>query len=757
MHPVPKQPDADEIETVEIDAEELERLAQERIDRLNALSQSLREKRKDAIDARLSLGIDEQWRDDIEFYEGIDDANRHEMLGSGAFTSKPPGQILAGGAGDQNTLQSTVFINITRPYCDAAAARCGDMLMPTDDRSFSIQPTPVPELEGMAKGEFSVSMRRAVERGAVNPEQAKKKLLEAMEQARVVMEEAKDRAKLAQTRIDDWLVECQYHAEVRRMIEDCAKIGTGVLKGPTPTRKKITKVSRGPNGFSLAINEEIRPESRCIDPRNLFPDGSCGDNIHNGSYIWERDRISRKQLMELRGAPGYIDSEITECLKEGPQLAAHPLPDDERKRDPHNKDSFEIWYYHGIVAAEDFELLGCECEEDSQEYLHVVLTMVNDRVIKGALNPLDTGDYPYDVMCWQQVSGRWAGIGVSRQIRTPQRIVNSSGRNMMDNAGLTSGPQILIKLGAVVPADGNYTLHPRKVWYVAEDADIRDIKEAMGVFNIDARQQELMEIINFGLKLAEDVTGLPLLLQGQQGAAPDTLGGMQMLNNNASTVMRRIAKGFDDYITEPHIRRYYVWLMQYGDEAEKGDCTIDARGSSALVERDLQNQAVLQMGPIVTNPVFGVNPKKWFAEYCKSQRLDNRAFQYTDEEQKQIDEQASQGPSDPRIAVAQLRGQIDERLEKIRAQAKTQILQLEQQFEADQNERDRQLEAWLAQLEQQGTKSITLDQIKAKLGDTSMKLRTQRDLSAMPGKGPQVANPPSEPAGRAVTGRAYPE
>ena len=36
---------------------------------------------------------------------------------------------------------------------------------------------------------------------------------------------------------------------------------------------------------------------------------------------------------------------------------------------------------------------------------------------------------------------------------------------------------------------------------------------------------------------------------------------MTMLMNNASVVLRRIARTFDDNITTPHIRRYYDWLM----------------------------------------------------------------------------------------------------------------------------------------------------------------------------------------------------
>ena len=51
-------------------------------------------------------------------------------------------------------------------------------------------------------------------------------------------------AKKAETRIWDWLTESQWHAEVRKLIDEAAKIGTSVLKGPVPVTVtwKVTAV-----------------------------------------------------------------------------------------------------------------------------------------------------------------------------------------------------------------------------------------------------------------------------------------------------------------------------------------------------------------------------------------------------------------------------------------------------------------------------------------------------------------------------------
>ena len=152
----------------------------------------------------------------------------------------------------------------------------------------------------------------------------------------------------------------------------------------------------------------------------------------------------------------------------------------------------------------------------------------------------------------------------------------------MDNAGLSAGPQVIVNRDKIRPANGKWEITPRKVWWTVDGEGDTDVSKAFTIINIPTLQQELMAILQFWLKEAEDVTGMPMLLQGQQGKAPETVGGMQILNNNGTTVLRRIARNFDDRVTEPHIGRYYEYLLLHGPDDCKGDFTIDARGSSAL-------------------------------------------------------------------------------------------------------------------------------------------------------------------------------
>ena len=733
---------------VEVDAEQaqMEMLTA----KLEAFGNSLKRKRDEAVAARKASGIEEEWTLAEEAYQGIDEATRGNTVGkpsspNGGYTNSKP---VASG-------RSTVLLNITRPYVDAAAARVGDMLLPTDDRNWAIKITPI----GDAKT------------GGNTPEE--------LQVLKMIDTDRQKAADGAQKQIEDWLVECQWHAEVRKLIEDCARLGTGVLKGPVPAKKlnRVTKMGEGMMAFIM--EEKIAPDSKCITPWNLFPDGDCGESIHDGAYIWERDSIVAKKLKDLRGLPGYLDDQIDKVIEQGPQ---HKHSSDFEVGNVKAKDSdvFEIWYYHGAAEREDLLAAGVDLEGMEDETIHCVLTMVNDVVIKAALNPLDSGDFPYDVMPWQRKTNHWAGTGVGMQINTPQRMLTAAVRNMMDNAGLSAGPQIIMRRNAIVPADGQWNITPRKIWWVNEDADVAAVNQAFLAVNIPAMQQELNNIIQFAMKMAEDVTGLPMLMQGQAGAAtPDTVGGMQMLNNNASSVLRRIARLFDDKITEPHIRRYYDWLMMYGeDDSIKGDFQIDARGSTALVERDLQNQAIMQMGALVMNPAFGIDPEKWIKETLKAQRLDPERFQMDEEKKKQMAEQAP--PPPPQIQVAQIRAQADMQKTQMQLQAEMQQAQMQNQASVEkmrldtdrdtvyvqaQHARDQanaqakmaelQIKRELAMLEYALREKISLETVKAKLASDAMKLQVQKELADSDGRGPQVVTPVVEPAGRAPDGEAF--
>lgn len=733
--------------------EESELQRAQRLAIVEAFAAIVKDKRTDAIEGRRASGIETIWAEDEAHYEGQDEVQESAYSkgksASDGLSEKPKKQ----------TTRSTAFLNITRPYCDAASASMSDMLMPTDDRNWDMRLTPIGDLKASLNDNRSVAevVPQAVAakqggiRGAIgklfSPAQpTPQKAPTVAEVAKQEMDRATVALDAARKQVDDWLVECRYHAEVRKQIEATARIGTGILKGPTPARKKARKATHTKDGWTVEINIETKPESKEVSAWKIYPDPACGDNIHNGSYIFEEDEITARRLNELKGG-GYIDEMIDLCIKEGPISAVTGTSARKPEDKTRDKDLFQIWYYYGHASKDDMTAAGCSCGDKERSYYPVQVTMVNDRIIKVALSPLDSGEFPYDVMVWQAVSGSWTGTGVARQMRTCQKGANAAVRNLMDNAGLAGGPQTIVDRTKIVPANGKWELTPRKVWWTKDGAEMMDVRTAFIFVVVPMLQNELLALAQFWIKEAEDVTGLPALLQGQQGSAPETVGGMTLLNNNANTVKRRIARTFDDRVTEPHIGRYYEYLLLHGPDDCKGDFTIDARGSSALVERDAQTQQMPQMLNMSVNPVFGLDPESVMDEMLKGMRFDTKRLKLSDEKKQQMAQQ--QPPPPPQIAVAQ-----------IREEGALKRKQMELQAKAQQGDADRALNKALkdidAQLEGQSLDAEErrdLQKHKVALASLTMELRQQRELSP----GPQVRTPPTEPFGRAPDGMAYPQ
>lgn len=734
-------------------------------DILEKIGLSIAAKRDQAIKGRLASGIEQIWAEDEDAYQGVDDANRHEFHdlkskpteGGRSVDVKRPGG-------------STLLPNITAPYTDAAAAKVSDMIMPGgDERNFIIEPTPVPDIldeeEGWpaivppaapmpAPGGGMAQMAQpqpatpaaAIMADPAAAAQGVDPLEAAFEKLKDIREKAVSAAEKAQEQIDDFLTECHYHVELRRVVDDAARLGTGVVKGPVPEKRKVKVWAKNPQTGEreLVIKTESKPVSRRIDVWNAFPDyPACGENIHDGSFFLERAFFGPKRLEALKGGTGaakYLDEQIDLVLDEGPaksNIAAgrgyH------QQKDIGTDDVFEVWYFYGNLTGEELEAAGCACEDKDKQY-PVIVTMVNDRVIKASRNHLDSGEFPFDFMPWKVRPGMPWGTGVARQARVGQRITTAATRNLMDNAGASARPHKVMT--DAIEQDGD-------PWTWRAGSETVDVTKAMQFFIQPSLQAELMNIIQYGERRVEMDTGLPMIILGMQGNIEETAAGRALQNNNGSTVLRRVARNFDGYITEPHIRRYDQWLKIYSeDDAVKGDFQIKARGSSALVERDLQNQQLPAILSLSLNPAFELDPVLTAEEHLKSQRFDPKAFKLSDKRKEEIAKNAKP-PVFPQIEAA-----------KIREQGASEREQMKLEHEARENSLDRLVEQMAIKVEAElGAAGLTteeriaLNQFKVDLAGITLKLNTQKQLSAM--KGPQVAPHGVEPAGRAANGRAF--
>ena len=728
-------PQAQQIE-VEIVDEDQRREAEERKqERLQAFGTSMAQQRDEWVRSRYSYGVDKRWLEDEDQYNAKDNINK---AASQMMTSVEQGYPVTTQAAKPH--RSTVYIGLTRQKTNAAEARVADILLPTDDRNWGIQPTPKPKLMAIARDE-RLAGDRETGQPLTNPETGEQ--LRMKDIARASMQVAREKAKAMQNEIDDQLVECDYNGELRKVIHNAAVLGTGVIKGPIVTNRtrkawQPYKDMSGATVHQLEIVQELSPASFSVDPRNVWPDPGCGDNIHNGKGIYEREQLTPRQVRDLAKQPGFMKDQLRKVLEEGPKKSAtfQELKDDDQRDVA--RDTFEMWTYWGEVDHEDLESSGINAgEKDELKSISACVVMINNSVVKVFLNPLEDGALPYDFFVWEKVANSVWGYGIPYLMRAQQRVLNAAWRQMMDNAGVSSGPQIIIKAGAIQPADKQWQLSARKIWFATDDVD--DVRKAFTAVEFNSYQNELANIIKMAMELADQETGVPTIMQGEKGAAPDTVGGMQMLMNSANVVLRRLVKQFDDMITRPHIRRYYDFNMMYNEDEEiKGDFQIDARGSSALLVRDIQNQAFLNLLAAGSNPVYGMylDTQKLFEKALQAQHIDPAEVLKSEDELEKLKEQMSQpqqAEQDPAMAVAQLRAQAELQKAQMQNQGDMAELNLRQQTmqqELELRMAELQMTREIEMLKMANAQNLSLETIKAKLAETAIKERSKKELYA---------------------------
>jgi hypothetical protein len=705
-------------------------------EKLQKFSHVMAKQRDEWIRARRASGVDRRWSEDEDQYNAKDSANKRA---SEMMASVEQGFPVTTHQGVAH--RSTVFIGLTRQKTNAAEARLADILLPTDDRNWAIQPTPDPLMSKLTDDENAAVDPRTGQPLMTSEGQPLKK----KDMARALMEIAKEKARAMQDAIDDQLTECDYNGEQRKAIHFAAMLGTGVMKGPvvTNTTRRAWRPYTDATGQSVQVIEFVdveSPASFAVDPRNVFPDPGCGDDVHNGRGIYERRQVTARQIRDMAKQPGYLEDQLRKVLEEGPKPSLVYNVDQDVENEDSSRSTYELWEYWGEVEQEDLETMGVDVgDRDILKASTACVVMINNTVVKAYINPLETDELPYDFFVWEKVSNSVWGYGIPYLMRAQQRVLNAAWRQMMDNAGVSSGPQIVFRPDLIQPSDQTMQLTSRKLWYATEGTD--DVRKAFTTFEFNSHQAELSNIIKMATELADAETAVPVIAQGEQGNAPDTVGGMQLLMTSANVVLKRLVKQYDDQLTKPHISRYYDYNMLYNeDDTIKGDFAVDARGTSALVVQDIQNQAIMNLLAAATNPIYGLylDPQKLFERALKAQHIDPAEVFKSEQEIAQLKEQmaqmAAQGEQkDPRIAAAEIRAQTE--LQKVQVQNEGDLAELEARLQIAQTNLNMRIQEMTMQreiemLKMSNTQNISLEKIKAQLADTAIRERGKKELFA---------------------------
>jgi hypothetical protein len=608
-----------------------------------------------------------------------------------------------------------LFLNITKPKTHAFSARVMDMVLPTDEKNWGMENTPVPEMVGKAqKGALpeAVAGTTNPETGALEPTTTpENNVVLQTDIERAVKEEAASRCEDMESEVEDQLTEANVNAVQRKAIEQMAKLGTGIVMGPaildewrvTWKPQERMGVDGQPNGYdyvrTLVKNTDMRPGLQWVDCWNFYPDMSS-EAPEDWEFAFVQYLVNKATFRKYAKRFNFIPAAVERALEQAPfnvhmlrwmtelrQLSETSNIIDQRYR---------LLRYYGELTADD--LRAVDMEPDAMGVSDVVMGVVwicGGEVLKVDINPLDSGSMPFNVCYCDKDEASPFGTGIPRLMRGEQDSVNAAWRMKHDNAGLSVCPQTVMRANAVTPADGDYHMKPKKLWYVADD--VARVGDVFAQFSIDSHQAELDNILQLAIRFADDVTQLPLIMQGEMAPhITQTAQGMSLLYNASTVVLRRTVKFFDDYMTIPLINKFYEWNMQFNPRDDiKGDFRSVARGSSTLLDKEQQGQALSEAMAIAMQPTWQpyTDMKKLYQQALKAKRIQDIIL--PDEEiKKNLDQQqqaaaaqaagaqgAQAGPAgpDPNLEQAKLamkQAEIDARNRQTESQERIAVARI---------------------------------------------------------------------------------
>lgn len=524
---------------------------------------------------------------------------------------------------------SDIYANITNVKCRAASAWLRDALLGDgNDKPWGLSPSPIPELppdlEQEALYDAQKRLQQAMMMGlAVDPNEAPELARKALEKVRSEMREsARREAEMTEAAIEDTLANGGFHDAFSDVIDDLVTYPAAILKGPVIRQRVDLAWGKDPEtGATLAVpTEKIVTEYERVSPFDLFP-APWSMDIEDG-YLIQRHRLSRSVIAGMIGLPGYNEDAVRAVLKDhddggtsnwlgmgirGEDTTVPVSTDPKTGLATTYKtemiDALELWDNIPGRLLIEWGIPAEQIPDPDKEYSANVWK-IKSWVIKATLNHDPVGKKPYSKTSYERVPGMFWGLGIPDLIKDPQDVANAALRAMVNNMGMSSGPQVAVNVERLPEGAKLTTLHPWKIWQMVSDP-IGSTAPPVEFFNVPSNAAELMAIFESASNLADEYSGIPKYMtgEGKTGGAARTASGLSMLIGNASKLIKSVTANVDRLI-ESVIRKTHIHLItQMGQLHLAGDIGIVVRGSEAILQKDniaLRRTEFLQL---TANPV----------------------------------------------------------------------------------------------------------------------------------------------------------
>ena len=515
---------------------------------------------------------------------------------------------------------SEVYMMITEVKCRAAESWLRDIMLDQGMPPWDLSPTTIPDLPPTAASEidqlFSNKVVEMLQSRGQAPTQAE--MLELREMVAQdyrfrLLQEAQNRADRMKHKIEDQFEQGGWGEAFNEFVTDIVTFPAAFIKGPIVRRQRVLGYKTTGGSTVVETTERLGPEFERVDPFRMYPEP--GIRHINDGYIFEHHHMSRMELADLIGVPGYDDDAVRKVLEIGNgqswinEDVELQKEEQERLYYAYNSptemfDALEFW---GKVSGEMLREWGLSEEEvpDVAREYDANVWIVGNYVIKAILNYDPLGEKPYCKTSFIKQPGAFWGKGIPEIIEDIQGICNAAARALVNNMGLASGPQVEVNLERIPPNEDITQLHPWKIWQVMNDP-LGSSAPAVRFSQPDSRANELVAVYDRFSRMADDHSGIPAYVYGDlnvQGAGR-TASGLSMLMGSAGKGIRQVVMHIDTDVIHPVVKRQFLYNMRYDpDEAIKGDVEIIPKGAINLAVKETVNVRRVEFLNATANPI----------------------------------------------------------------------------------------------------------------------------------------------------------
>lgn len=516
---------------------------------------------------------------------------------------------------------SEIYMMITEVKCRAAESWLRDILLDNGSPPWDLQVTPIPDLSPAQTTEIQAHLAERVLKiiesmGKAPTKQEVSELREMVTQDYrfSILNQAQIRADKMKIKISDQFAQGGWEQAFNDFITDLVTFPTAFVKGPVVRRQRALGWRTDAMGKTVVEPiERLGPEYERVDPFYIYPEPGI-TNINDG-YLFEYHPLSRMQLSDLIGVPGYDEDAIRKVLdigngqswiNEDVELIKN---EEERKYYSYMKptpefDALEFWGKISGKMLREWGMTEEEVPDEAREY-DANVWLVGNYVIKAVLNYDPLGEKPYAKTSFIKCPGAFWGKGIPEIIEDLQGVCNAAARALVNNMGIASGPQIEVNVERLPPNEDITQLSPWKIWQTINDP-VGSSAPAIRFTQPDSRASELMAVYEKFSRLADDHSGIPAYVYGDlnvQGAGR-TSSGLSMLMGAAGKGIRQVVMHIDMDVVKPIVMRQFVYNMRYDeDESIKGDVEVIARGSINLAVKETVNIRRIEFLNATANPV----------------------------------------------------------------------------------------------------------------------------------------------------------